>query len=105
MTTIVSEDDCVNTEIVPNLGVKMIQIVCPDTTVGGTDDVTVDLTKFGCTNIHGIHVFDETTTGEVVVLTAATTTVSSGTLTVDLGGSDTGVKTIILYAYWFVFLK
>ena len=99
MTTIVSEDDCVNTEIMPNAGIKMIQVVCPSTVIGGTDDVTVDLTAFGCTNIHGIHVFDETTTGSVVVLEAATTSVTTGTLTVDLGGTDTGVKTIILYAY------
>ena len=99
MTTIVSEDDCTNTEVSPNAGTKIIQVVCPSTTVGGTDDVTVDLTEFGCTNIHGIQVFDETTTGSVVVLEAAATSVSSGTLTVDLGGTNTGVKTIILYAY------
>ena len=99
MTTIVSEDDCTNTEVSPNAGTKIIQVVCPSTTAGGSDDVTVDLSKFGCTNIHGIHVFDETTTGSVVVLEAATTSVSSGTLTVGLGGSATGVKTIILYAY------
>ena len=100
MTTIVAEDDCTLTEIVPNSGVKVIQVVCPDTTVGGTDDITVDLTKFGCTKVHAVFVSDETTTGSVVVNQAATaTSVSSGTLTVDLGGSDTGVKTIIIYAY------
>jgi hypothetical protein len=100
MTTIVAEDDCTLTEVAPNLGVKMIQVVCPDTTVGGTDDVTVDLSKFGCTNVHGVLVFDETTTGSVVVNTAPTSTiVASSVLTVDLGGSDTGVKTIIIWAY------
>lgn len=99
MTTIVSEDDCVNAEVAPNLGMKIISVVCPATTVGGTDDVTVDLSKFGCTNVHGVTVYDETTTGSVVVDQAPTTSVSSSTLTVDLGGSDTGKKTIIIYAY------
>jgi len=100
MTTIVSEDDCTNTEIAPNLGVKMIQVVCPATTVGGTDDVTVDLSKFGCTNVHAVMVSDETTTGSVCVNQDPTaTSVSSSTLTVDLGGGDTGVKTIIIWAY------
>lgn len=99
MTTIVSEDDCVNVEVTPNAGMKIISVVCPATVIGGTDDVTVDLSKFGCTNIHGVHVFDETTTGSVAVLEAPTTSVASSVLTVDLGGSDTGKKTIIIYAY------
>jgi len=87
------------TEISPNSGVKILQVTFPDTVIGGTDTVQIDLNKYGCTNIHGIHVFDETTTGSVVVLTAATTVVTSGVLVVTLGGSDTGAKTIILYAY------
>ena len=100
MTTIVSEDDCTNTEVAPNLGMKIISVVTDDDVVGGTDDVTVDLTAFGCTKVHAVMVSDETTTGSVVVNQDPTaTSVSSGTLTVDLGGSDTGVKTIIIYAY------
>ena len=100
MTTIVSEDDCVNTEVAPNAGVKLIQVVCPATTVGGTDDVTVDLSKFGCTNVHAVMVSDETTTGSVVVNQDPTSTVvASSVLTVDLGGSDTGKKTILIWAY------
>lgn len=99
MTTIVAEDDCTLTEVAPNAGLKIIHVLSDDAAIGGTDDITVDLTKFGCTNIHGVHVFDETTTGSVAVLTAAVTSVTSGTLTVDLGGSDTGVKSIIIYAY------
>jgi len=88
-----------NTEIVPNMGVKMIQCVFPATVIGGTDTATVDLKKFGCTNLHGIVNFDETTTGSVVVTEAPTTTVSSGVVTITFGGSDTGVKTVILWAY------
>ena len=99
MTTIVAEDDCTITEVAPNAGLKIISVVSEDDVVGGTDDITVDLSKWGCTNIHGVHVFDETTTGSVAVLEAPTTSVSSSVLTVDLGGSDTGVKHIIIYAY------
>lgn len=87
------------TEIAPNSGVKMLQVTFPDTVIGGTDTVQIDLGDYGCTNIHGIHVFDETTDGSVVVLQAATTVVTAGVLVVTLGGSDTGKKTIILYAY------
>jgi len=100
MTTIVAEDDCTLTEVAPNAGVKLIQVVTADTVVGGNDDVTVDLSKFGCTNVHAVLVSDETTTGSVCVNQDPTTTaVSSSTLTVDLGGSDTGVKTILIWAY------
>ena len=87
------------TEVAPNLGVKLLQVVFPATTIGGTDTVQVDLKDYGCTNIHGIHLFDETTTGSIVVLEAATTVVTDGVLVIDLGGTDTGVKTAILYAY------
>ncbi len=96
-----------NTEILPNAGVKMIQAYFPDTLgaaaggpIGGTDTVTVDLNDFGCTLIHGILLFDETTTGSIVVTQAPTSTaVASGVLTIDLAGSDTGAKTAIIWAY------
>jgi len=100
MTTIVAETSCTNTEVAPNLGLKIIHVLTADDAVGGTDDVTVDLSKFGCTNVHAVMVSDETTTGSVVVNQDPTaTSVSSSVLTVDLGGGDTGVKSIIIYAY------
>lgn len=100
MTTIVAEDDCTIKTGLPNAGITLIQVVTEDTVVGGTDDVTVDLTKYGCTNVHAVMVSDETTTGSVVVNEDPTaTSVTTGTLTVDLGGSDTGVKTILIWAY------
>ena len=96
-----------NTEILPNAGVKMIQAHFPDTLgaaeggpIGGTDTVTVDLGDFGCTNIHGLLLFDETTTGQVIATQAPTSTaVAAGILTIDLAGSDTGAKTAIIWAY------
>lgn len=88
-----------NKEVAPNLGVKMIQAVFPATVIGGTDTATVDLSTFGCTNIHGILVFDETTAGSVVVTQAPTTAVASSVLTITFGGAATGVKTAIIWAY------
>jgi len=88
-----------NTEILPNMGVKMIQCVFPSTVIGGSDTVSVDLGDFGCTKLHGILLFDETTTGSVVVTQAPNTVVTSGVVVITLTGTDTGVKTAILWAY------
>jgi len=100
MTTIVAEDDCTIKTMAPNAGVTMIQVVTDSDVIGGTDDVTVDLSVYGCTNVHAVMVSDETTTGSVVVNQDPTaTSVSSGTLTVDLGGSSTCVHTILIWAY------
>ena len=101
MTTIVAEDeDYAVTEITPNAGMKIIHVLTASDAVGGTDDVTVDLSLYGCTNVHAVMVSDETTEGSVVVNQDPTaTSVSSSVLTVDLGGGDTGVKSIIIYAY------
>ena len=95
-----------NTEISPNAGVKVIQCVFPDTlgtagagVIGGTDNATVDLNDFGCTKLHGILCFDESTTGSIVVTQAPTTTVSAGVVTITFTGSATGAKTVIIWAY------
>ncbi|KKM82738.1 hypothetical protein LCGC14_1316510 [marine sediment metagenome] len=88
-----------NIEIVPGCGVKVIQVVLAATVDDG-DTVTVDLSKFGCTNIHGIQGFSESTTGQVIVTEAPTTAVSSSTLTITVGGSaDNRVRTYIVWAY------
>lgn len=85
--------------LIPALGATVIQVVTAATVVGGTDTLTVDLTDFGCTNIHGILGFDETTTGSVVVNQQPTTAVSGGTLTITTTGSETCVKTFYVFAY------
>ena len=87
------------TEVLPALGTKVLSVTFPSTVIGGTDTVQVDLNDYGCTNIHGILLFDETTTGSIVVIEPSTTVVSSGVLVIDLGGAATGVKTAILFAY------
>jgi len=88
-----------NTEITPNSGVKMIRVVT-DATVDDTDSITVDLSAFGCTNIHGIQGFQQETTGSIVTTEAPTTSVSSSTLTITIGGSDDNrVRVFIIWAY------
>lgn len=84
------------TEIVPNAGIKILQVTFPATAIGGTDTVQVDLNDYGCTLLHAIDVYDETTAGSVVVSAAPTTVVTAGVLVITLGGSATCAKTAIL---------
>lgn len=83
-------------EVAPNLGVKMLKVQFPATAIGGTDTVQVDLNDYGCTKLHAIDVYDETTAGSVVVSAAPTTVVTAGVLVITLGGSATSIKTAIL---------
>jgi len=87
------------TEIAPNAGVKLIQVVTPATADDG-DTVEVTLSDYGCTNIHGIVGFQEGTTGSVVTTEAPTTSVSAGVLTITIGGStDNKVRSFLIMAY------
>jgi len=87
------------TEVAPNLGVKIIQVITAATVDDG-DTLTVDLSTYGCTNIHGILGFIETTAGSVVVQEQPTTAVSSSTLTITVGGStDDKVRAYYIFAY------
>ena len=86
-------------EVSPALGSKVLRLKL-DATADDTDTQTLDLTEFGCTNIDGIIGFTESTTGSVVITEAPTTAVSSGTLTITVGGStDNKARTFIIYAY------
>lgn len=86
-------------EILPALGTKIIKYKL-DATADDGDTFTVDLSTYGCKNIDGILGFTETTTGSVVTTEAPTTAVSSGTLTVTVGGStDNKARTFIIFAY------
>lgn len=85
------------TEVAPALGVKVLMLELPDTVIGGTDTVQIDLGDFGCKTLLAIDVYDQTTDGSVVVSEAPTTVVTSGVLVITLGGSDTGSKTVIMH--------
>lgn len=84
------------TQIAPNAGVKELMWELPDTVIGGTDTVQIDLNDHGATQLLTIDVWDQTTTGSVVVSEEPTTVVTAGVLVVTLGGSDTGAKTIVI---------
>ena len=84
------------TQEAPNAGVKVLMWELADTVIGGTDTVQIDLNDYGATKLLTIDVYDQTTTGSVVLSEAPTTVVTSGVLVVTLGGSDTGAKTIVL---------
>lgn len=86
-------------EVVPNPGVKLLTVVT-DATVDAADTLTVDLTKYGCRNIHGIVGFDETTAGSVVVNIQPTTSVTTGVLTITVGaGGNNRVRSFLIWAY------
>lgn len=86
-------------EIAPALGVKMIQVITPDT-ADNADTVDVDLRTFGCTRISGILGFQQGTTGSVVTTEAPTTAVSNGVLTITIGGATANkARTFIVWAY------
>lgn len=97
----------VTKEIVPNSGVKIIQVRVPATFVWGTDTLAVDLTKFGAYYCAGVLGFVETTVGSVTVPCGAagtqlgTTAVSSGTLTYTSTGAaaNTAAGTLVIFAY------
>jgi hypothetical protein len=86
-------------EVAPNAGVKVLQVVTP-ATADSSDTVAVDLTTFGCANISGIMGFTQSTTGSVVITEAPTTAVSSGVLTITIGGATSDkARTYIVFAY------
>lgn len=86
-------------EVAPNAGVKVLRVKAPATT-DDTDTIAVTLTDYGCTNIDGILGFTESTTGSVVITEAPTTSVTSGVLTITVGGStDDKARTFVVFAY------
>ena len=97
----------VTKDIIPALGVKMIQVRVPATYVQGTDSLVVDLGDYGASKVSGILGFVETTAGSVVVSSGAsgaqlgTTSVSSGILTYNSSGAASNTKggTLIIFAF------
>ena len=92
----------VTKDVIPNLGVKMLQVKVPSTFLWGTDELVIDLTKYGASKISGFLAFlDYTTAGSVVIAGTGTTSVSSGTLTLVSTGSSaqTVSGTFILFVY------
>jgi len=87
------------TEILPAIGVKILKVKAAATADHG-DTIAVNLNNYGCTKIDGIIGFTESTTGSIIITEAPTTAVSSGVLTITVGGStDNKARTFIVFAY------
>lgn len=79
---VITNDDY---DVMQNDGVREIWV---ETEAGDSGDTTtVDLSKYGATDLKGILGFVETTDGSVVVQEQPTTAVTDGTLTITVGGS------------------
>jgi hypothetical protein len=97
----------VGKDVTPQLGVKIIQVRVPATFVWGTDNLIVDLTKYGARYCAGVLGFIETTAGSITVPCGAagtqlgTTSVTTGTLTFASAGCavNTCGGTLVIFAY------
>jgi len=87
-------------EIAPNAGVKVLMLETPDTFIGGTDTIAIDLNDYGCTKVSAIFASYQSTTGEVTAdATIATTSNTAGVLVLTPSSAGTGVYGIVIYAY------
>jgi len=97
----------VTKDIVPAMGIKMLQVRVPATFVWGTDLLVVDLKDYGCNEIAGVLGFIETTAGSITVPCGAagtqlgTTAVASGVLTYTSVGAAANTKggTLVIFAF------
>ena len=86
-----------------NSNFKIIKTFVPATFVWGTDHLVIDLKTYGCSKVHGVTAFQESTASSIVLpITGNTTSVSSGTLTI-VSGSTGGAAsalggTFLIYA-------
>ena len=67
-------------------------------TVDNADTFTLDMGVYGCTRLSAIFGNEHSTDGQVVITQAPTTTVSSGTVTVTVGGSNANLTRV--YVMW-----
>src|SRR3990167_722989 len=67
-------------------------------TVDNADTFTLDMGKYGCSRLTAILGQEHSTDGQVVITQAPTTTVSAGTVTVTVGGSNANlVRSFVLW--------
>ena len=79
------------TEMAPNLGRKTVMVETANT-ADTADTVVVDLSDYGISTFLGIEGYVHTTENSIVVAEAPTTAVSSGELTITIGGSTVSDK-------------
>lgn len=78
-------------EALPNLGVKTIIVETP-TTTDTADTIPITLSTYGIGTVLSVQGFVHTTENSVIVAEAPTTAVSSGVLTITVGGSTVSDK-------------
>ena len=83
--------NCTFRESVPNIGVKKIVITTPATADTG-DTIDVTLASYGIGTLLGIDGYVHTTENSVMVAEDPTTSVTTGTLTITIGGSTVSDK-------------
>ena len=82
-------------DMVPSLGVKALLITAPNTVDDG-DTIAITLSTYGITTFLGVIGFIHTTENSVVVQEEPTTAVSTGTLTITVGGSTDNKKRVYI---------
>jgi len=85
-------------EAMPNAGRKMI-VVRTESTADTADTVVLDLSDYGISTLLAVEGFIHTTDGSVVEAEAPTTAVSSGDLTITIGGSTVSDKRRVYFVY------
>jgi hypothetical protein len=82
---------CTYREAAPNLGVKSIIVTTPNTADTG-DTIVITLADYGIGTLLAVEGFVHTTENSVIVAEAPTTSVTSGVLTITIGGSTVSDK-------------
>ena len=86
---------CVFKEIEPSLGMKIIKVETAATADNG-DTIAITLANYGIKTVEAILGFTHSTTDSIVITEAPTTAVSSGVLTITIGGSTADKKRVFL---------
>lgn len=81
----------------PRLETKVIRVVTPNT-ADDTDTLDITLADFGITSVDGVIGFTHSTEDSVIIQEQPTTSVTSGVLTITIGGStDDKKRAFIIY--------
>ena len=78
-------------DVTPNLGAKMLMVTAPNTT-DNADTIAITLSDFGMSTFLAIIGQTHTTDDSVIITEAPTTSVTTGVLTITVGGSTANKK-------------
>ena len=77
---------CTYTDAVPSLGAKTLIVETPATADTG-DTIVITLASYGISKFIGIYGMIQSTANSIIIAEAPTTSVTSGVLTITVGGS------------------